>query len=1144
MAKRRKATATPHAADYRDPLAVLLDSIQDLLEEHNPILMMRGGSYIHRVGDFSWARTAAGAEEMELVCQVQGSQGRTYLVHLKRDGLGAFDDAYCTCPYSDSWQSCKHTYAALTRLEQRLSDPSDPLRAQLFQLGQRENWERVLDQIDEFIKSQESQRQVEEHPARRLVWRMAIDHYGDLQIFPYEQKRGKRNNRWTKGRKVSWDRFASEPELWTSQVDEQIAEECLPDDDRMYGYPHYGYSQGPDDLKVIRFLKGHSLVFWKDEPDCRISIEEGHFGLALKATKKGTRIVPAVNGSIFDAKNIWAVERVRHADLIAVDKKESRVFVGQASLELTELIKRITVLNPEIPKKSQEKLLERLGELESLVPIALPDNLVGGRIECERRTFLRLKPEESGGLTAEMRVRPIAEGQYFEPGEGAPNVSAMQEKKRVITERDLSAEREQAKRLAAELGLDKHPRMRNWQWQLPFDDQAVELVAAADDYIEKHDGELAVEWPEGARLSISQEVGPQALRVEIEDRHDWFGLKGNIEIDGEQVPLEKLLAGIRDGNRFIEIAKGKFARIAQAFRARLAALSDVVHAHRGGLEFDISAAPVLDDVVEDKQTIVACQRWQEVVRRLEAATDLNPDPPIALMAELRDYQLAGYRWLRRLAEWGVGGCLADDMGLGKTVQTIAVLLDRIEEGPSLVVAPTSVGFNWVREIQRFAPTLKPHLYCETDRNEFLQALSEGDVVVISYGLLQRDAEKLSGIEWGTLVLDEAQKIKNSQTKTARAVCSLESRWRLALTGTPVENHLGELWSIFRAVCPGLFGSWQRFKERFAEPIERQKDQRRRQALAHVLRPFVLRRTKAEVLDELPSRSEVLLSAELSPAERKRYEEARLGAVAKLAGAVEQDGQDKRFEVLAALTKLRQLACHPGLVDAGWKKSSAKLDLLMDVIEELQEGRHRALIFSQFTQHLALIRQLLDKRQISYRYLDGGTSAKRRREEVDAFQRGEGQVFLISLKAGGTGLNLTAADYVIHMDPWWNPAVEDQATDRAHRIGQTRPVTVYRLVAKDTIEEQILAMHADKRNLVAGVLAGTDQAAKLSTKELVKLIRSGGKDDAATALPDATENERTPTRNRAKAGTGASGSNGSGANRRKKQNQTKPRARKR
>jgi SNF2 family DNA or RNA helicase len=460
-----------------------------------------------------------------------------------------------------------------------------------------------------------------------------------------------------------------------------------------------------------------------------------------------------------------------------------------------------------------------------------------------------------------------------------------------------------------------------------------------------------------------------------------------------------------------------------------------------------------------------------------------------LQAELRDYQVAGYQWLSKLSQWGLGGCLADDMGLGKTVQTLGVLLDRAEQGATLIVAPTSVGINWVRETERFAPSLKPHLYREHDRDHLIQTAGPGELIITSYQLLQRDIERVASRSWATLVLDEAQYIKNFQTKTNQAVRRLDVDWCVALSGTPLENHLGELWSLMRVLCPGLLGSWERFRQRFGEPIERDKNRERLQALGHVVRPFILRRTKQEVLTELPPRTEVVLTAELSPAERKRYDAARIAALDELTSKRgDENEQQRRIRVLSWLTRLRQLACHPGLVDPRWNKSSAKLDLFLETVNELRDNNHRALVFSQFVQHLSLLRAALDKQGIKYQYLDGSTPPQRRQEAVDAFQSGSGDLFLISLKAGGTGLNLTAADYVLHLDPWWNPAVEDQATDRAHRIGQLRPVTVYRLVAKDTIEEQILAMHEDKRELLAGVLDGADRAAKMSTQELVDLIR--------------------------------------------------------
>jgi SNF2 family DNA or RNA helicase len=431
------------------------------------------------------------------------------------------------------------------------------------------------------------------------------------------------------------------------------------------------------------------------------------------------------------------------------------------------------------------------------------------------------------------------------------------------------------------------------------------------------------------------------------------------------------------------------------------------------------------------------------------------------------------------------------MGLGKTIQALAVLLDRANQGPALVIAPTSVGFNWVREAETFAPALRAHAYRDTDRSEFLESVTKGDLVICSYGLALRDAPALSRVKWATMVLDEAQFIKNSRSKTSLAIRTISADWTLALTGTPIENHLGELWSLFRVVSPGLFGSWEQFRKRFAGPIERDGDQERRQALSRVIRPFMLRRSKQEVLSELPERTETTLYVDLSPDERRRYDEMRLAALGDLEGIVgAPDSEDQRFRVLAFLTRLRQLACHVGLVDKTWEGSSTKLELLVETLSELREEGHKALVFSQFTQHLGLIRSALDAQGIRYEYLDGSTPSASRQERVDRFQQGSADAFLISLKAGGTGLNLTAADYVIHMDPWWNPAVEAQATDRAHRIGQTKPVMVYRIVARGTIEEQILGLHRDKRDLVEGVMEGTTAAGGLSTEDLIALIRDG------------------------------------------------------
>jgi SNF2 family DNA or RNA helicase len=382
--------------------------------------------------------------------------------------------------------------------------------------------------------------------------------------------------------------------------------------------------------------------------------------------------------------------------------------------------------------------------------------------------------------------------------------------------------------------------------------------------------------------------------------------------------------------------------------------------------------------------------------------------------------------------------------------------------------------------------LNPYVLADTDRKALLKSLGPSDVVLCSYGLLYSEAKAIEKITWNTLVLDEAQAIKNLATKRSQAAKQLSADFRLILTGTPMENHLGELWNLMDFLNPGLLGSAQRFQERIAIPIERDHCSSTRHHLKRLVTPFVLRRSKAQVLTELPARTEITLRIEPSAEESVFYEALRRTALEALADTTK--GPSRHLQVLAEIMRLRRACCHPRLVAKDLKIGSSKLAQICETIEELRDGKHRALVFSQFVDHLALVRNELDERQISYQYLDGSTPAKQRQASVEAFQAGEGDVFLISLKAGGTGLNLTAADYVLHLDPWWNPAVEDQASDRAHRIGQQRPVTIYRMILAGTIEERILELHATKRDLAESLLEGTDQSGKLSTEELLKLIR--------------------------------------------------------
>ncbi|MCM2370881.1 DEAD/DEAH box helicase [Aporhodopirellula aestuarii] len=806
--------------------------------------------------------------------------------------------------------------------------------------------------------------------------------------------------------------------------------------------------------------------------------------------------VEGIDIDVHDCEIIFGQTSPVEPVVVLADRKNDRVVVctliDSAASGLVQFLLRDDYRDTMLDEQSAAKLALSANSIDSFIHVALPPQLAGPIQSTDCELILQMRPRPGAGLKVALRVHDMRFRNDPVPGQPPELVPCLSDQGPVRIQRNLTNELSDAQKVIERFGLNKLSSDGDHEWVAISDHAALDLLGRLHDA-----GEEAprIVWPEGETFRVRGEITPKSLRVQIDDSPDWFGVTGSVTIDGIEVPLQDLLLAVREDRQLVRVGDRKFAKISEAFRRRLTQLADTLVAEKGLLKLPAAAVPLAQEMLSDDVVLEATAAWHQAIERLESLADWNPDRPEGLDATLRDYQLDGYRWLSRLSRWGVGGVLADDMGLGKTVQTLGILIDRAADGPALVIAPTSVGENWVREAAKFAPSLSPVLYRDCDRDEIIKTSGPGDVLIVSYQLMQRDAKRFATRSWSTLVLDEAQFIKNSQTKTSQAIRMLEADWRLGLSGTPLENHLGELWSLFRTLSPGLLGSWQRFRSRFAEPIERHNDAERREALARLVRPFILRRTKDKVLKELPPRTEITLRAELSDAERKLYEDARLAALAELThatseGAKTHEGR-RRIQTLSWLTRLRQLACHPALVEPTWKGTSAKLELLLSLVDELRDGEHRALVFSQFVKHLSVVREVLDKRGISYQYLDGATPSHERQRRVDAFQNGEGDLFLISLKAGGTGLNLTAADYVLHLDPWWNPAVEDQATDRAHRIGQERPVTVYRLVAERTIEEQILQLHADKRELVAGVLDGTDAAARLQTQDLINLIKFEG-----------------------------------------------------
>ncbi len=584
---------------------------------------------------------------------------------------------------------------------------------------------------------------------------------------------------------------------------------------------------------------------------------------------------------------------------------------------------------------------------------------------------------------------------------------------------------------------------------------------------------------------------PANLQLKIRSGIDWFELTGEVDFQGQSVSFPELLAALARRDSTIRLEDGSLGILPEEWAEQYGLLSGLGTVQDGELRFSITQAGLIDALLATRGSVDVDERfaqWREKLQGFRGVEGAQEPPDF--QGELRHYQREGLGWLRFLQEFNFGGCLADDMGLGKTVQMLALLLERVETRaekiPSLVVVPKSLVFNWAYEIKRFAPRLSCMEYAGNNRSELREQFSEHDIILTTYGTLRRDIVDLKDTAFDYIVLDEAQTIKNSSSQVAKASRLLQGRHRLALSGTPIENHLGDLWSIFEFLNPGMLGRSSVFKLYASDAADRKSQQ----ALARGLRPFVLRRTKKEVATELPEKFEETIFCDMEEQQRQLYDELREHYRQSLLGMVREQGMGRsRMHVLEALLRLRQAACHPGLLNQdALADPSAKLDVLCPHLEELIGEGHKSLVFSQFTSMLAIVRAQLDARGIQYAYLDGKT--RNRKEVVEEFQNNPDiPVFLISLKAGGLGLNLTAAEYVFLLDPWWNPAVENQAIDRAHRVGQSRQVFAYRLICRDTVEEKIIELQSRKRSLADAILEADNRVLKDLTSDDLELLLS-------------------------------------------------------
>ncbi len=930
-----------------------------------------------------------------------------------------------------------------------------------------EKWERSLEALMQ-LEAKKRRKGSSAEKLTRLVWWVDFKNHN---IQPVEQTFGKGG--WSKGRNVALKRLKEFKVDNMTEQDMEAARSVKMANHGYYGGVEYHF----DWEKLLLAIVGHPLLFLMENPGVSVELIEKKPQLLVEESKNGYQMRFSYE---FRESGLHLIrETPTRYILLKVDETQSEI---NRLLDFGKLI---------LPAKAKEKVIEAVGNLSAIVTV---QSEVGGEamdiptVEGDPTIFVHLLPV-GDGFKIEFFVKPFTnEAPYFKPGVGRENVIAEVNGLPTRATRDLKKEKENDRIVEDACPTLLKTPSENREWLFDEVEDCLNVLLELDPL--KQGGEIVIEYPKGEKLRIAGQVGFDQLSMGIKKERDWFEVTGQVQVNENLVMDFRKLLDLAHNSKsnFVEVSDGQFLALTSQLKRRLEELNNLFSKTKNDLRFHPLAVHAMEDFTGLLHDVEVDAAWKKQLSRLKESREIKPAVPSTFKAELRHYQLEGFQWLSQMAHWGVGACLADDMGLGKTIQGLALLLDRAKQGPSMVCAPASVVRNWYHEARKFAPTLNPLVFGEADRKEMLDNLQPFDLLLVSYGLLQQESELLTERHFSTVILDEAQAIKNRSTKRSQAAMQLQADFKIITTGTPIENHLGELWNLFNFLNPGLLGSLDHFNETYAIPIERYQDRERRNQLRKLIQPFILRRRKNDVLDELPEKTEITLTVELSPEERAFYEALRRQAVSNIENAG-GGANDNRFKILAELMKLRQAACHPKMVKPESDLPSSKLNLFAETVEELRAEGHKALVFSQFVKHLKIIEEWVKQAGISYQYLDGSTPMGQRDKAIRAFQAGEGDLFLISLKAGGFGLNLTAADYVLHLDPWWNPAVEDQASDRAHRIGQQRPVTIYRLVTEDTIEEKIVKLHADKRELADSLLEGTEVSGKLSAEELLELIKS-------------------------------------------------------
>ena len=971
--------------------------------------------------------------------------------------------------YSETYQLAQSLNLSLSKLEEKDVDENTVSYIIHFvnRIQQKQKWELLLEELSSTLNLSFNNND----NTIRIIWNLKLDNdNAGFKLLPKEQQRLK-NGEWSIGKPVLLDSYYEGinpfPEYYSNQ------------DKAIYkSLQHSKFFVNTNTLldnSIFTLLINCPNVYLNENFDTPIEIIKGIPVLMLKENEEGL---------YFSFQPKYQNEKI-----LTVLENDKRIRVYEFS-EVQQKTASILNENEIFPKSSFNKIKSIINSLSLLMPVH--SSIEGTKnltpiasITSSSQIYAQLEPI-GNGLKVRFCIKPFGtDGPSFIPGKGDSDIFTEIAGQNLHTKRNLNLEQLHFNEM-----LNNCPILLN-----EINEEGVCIFNTAESSLDlllnlKNCQELIIEWPENVKPKKVISSSFSNFSFKIKSFNDWFTIDGELKIDENHVlDLQKILKNYHKGSRFIEIDDNQFLAITEDFRSKIEDLQSFTQIDNQQNIFHKSSIQIIEDILSGSSHLTFDKSWHDMLNHIKHASEKTFIIPKEFKAELRNYQEEGFKWLSKMSYLGMGSCLADDMGLGKTVEALSIITARSSLGPAFVLAPTSVCSNWFNECHRFAPTLNPILFAQSDRKEVINKLAPNDLIICSYGVLQREIENLAQINWSTLVLDEAQAIKNMSTNRSQAAMLLKGQFKMLMTGTPIENHLGELWNLFRFLNPGLLGSINSFNEKFAVPIQSFNDKKAQERLKKLVKPFILRRTKNQVLKDLPPRTEVTLNVDLSQEEAELYESIRREAINNINKSGENKKDSKPMIVLAEIMKLRRLCCNPSLIMPNLNIKSSKLSLLENITEELLASGHKALIFSQFVDHLSIIRKFFDSKGYSYQYLDGSTTIRARNKAIKEFQDGKGDFFLISLKAGGQGINLTAADYVIHMDPWWNPAVEDQASDRAHRIGQTKPVTIYKLITTNTIEEKIVQLHGRKKDLADGLLEGTDIVGRISTQELISLINN-------------------------------------------------------